>query len=302
MWLTFALVTVEVFVTYARLPWNELYHVTGSGLGGGASRALLFLNFPVALAAIAVLLVLLDRLSSYLDRWLALLAIELCAVMVWPGVVNQGKLDARPINAVPAIGVALAFALTIRGCGRGLVGRFEPRRGDRLRLAASVVLAAFALPWMAVDLGFSFTDLPLLGSLYQTGELRTQPNVPGFHPAVHLGHHHGMYGTLLVLTALLLSRLVPSVANRWLRGLLGAYLALMAFYGLGNIANDFWLEQVVKRGWTLWQVPDVTTPKASVAWLLIVIAAAITWTVLVLPALRQSRRRGQDARSSTATS
>ena len=82
MWLTFALVTVEVFVTYARLPWNELYHVTGSGLGGGASRALLFLNFPVALAAIAVLLVLLDRLSSYLDRWLALLAIELCAVMV----------------------------------------------------------------------------------------------------------------------------------------------------------------------------------------------------------------------------
>ena len=111
-----------------------------------------------------------------------------------------------------------------------------------------------------------------------------------------------MYGTLLVLTALLLSRLVPSVANRWLRGLLGAYLALMAFYGLGNIANDFWLEQVVKRGWTLWQVPDVTTPKASVAWLLIVIAAAITWTVLVLPALRQSRRRGQDARSSTATS
>ena len=87
-----------------------------------------------------------------------------------------------------------------------------------------------------------------------------------------------------------------------LAGLLGAYLALMAFYGLGNIANDFWLEQVVKRGWTLWQVPDVTTPKASVAWLLIVIAAAITWTVLVLPALRQSRRRGQDARSSTATS
>jgi hypothetical protein len=66
----------------------------------------------------------------------------------------------------------------------------------------------------------------------------------------------------------------------------------MFCYGIGDIANDWWLEQVVKRGWTLWEVPDVTTPKASVAWGLIVAAAALLWILLVLPTLR-SPRSGQ---------
>jgi hypothetical protein len=108
--------------------------------------------------------------------------------------------------------------------------------------------------------------VPVLGTIYRTGELRQQPDVTGFHPAVHHGHHHGLDGALLVLTALLLSRLLPAVRARGLRGLLGGYLALMLCYGAGNIASDFWLEQVVKRGWTLWEIPDVTTPKASVTW------------------------------------
>jgi hypothetical protein len=158
-----------------------------------------------------------------------------------------------------------------------------------LRIAIIPVLVALALPWMAADLGFSFEGVPVLGTLYQTGELRTQPNVPGFHPAVHHGHHHGMDGVLLVVTVLLLSRLLPSVRARALRGVLGAYLTLMLCYGIGNIANDFWLEQVVKRGWTLWEVPDVTEPKASVAWAVIVLAAAALWALLVLPTVRRSR-------------
>jgi len=29
---------------------------------------------------------------------------------------------------------------------------------------------------------------------------------------------------------------------------LGAYLALTLCYGAGNVANDFWLEHVLKRG------------------------------------------------------
>ena len=92
VWALYALVTVEILVTYSRLPSNELYNVTGSGIEGGASRALVFLNFPVALVAIAVLLVLLDRLSTGAERGLALLAIVLCAAVFWPGIVNQGKL------------------------------------------------------------------------------------------------------------------------------------------------------------------------------------------------------------------
>jgi hypothetical protein len=74
----------------------------------------------------------------------------------------------------------------------------------------------------------------------------------------------------------------------------------MASYGAGNIANDFWLEQVVKRGWTLWEAPDVTEPRTSVAWAVIVIAAAAVWGLLVGPLVR---RPGLDqaGRSTTAT-
>ncbi len=300
VWALYAVVTVEIFVTYSRLPWNELYHVTGSGIEGGASRALLFLNFPVALAAIAVLLVLLDRTSNGVERALALLGIVLCAAIFWPRIVDQGLLDARPVNAVAAIGVAIAFGLTVRCCRGGLVGKLERRRGDLVRVVIAVVVFAVSLPWMAADLGFSFDGVPVLGTLYQTGELRSQPGVPGFHPAVHHGHHHGMDGFLLVVTALLLSRLLSSIRGRGLRGLFGAYLAVMLCYGIGNIANDSWLEQVVKRGWTLWEVPDVTTPKASVSWGLILVAAAVLWILLVLPTLR-SPRPGQGARETTAT-
>jgi len=298
VWALFAVVTVEVFVTYARSPVSQLYHVTGSGFEAGASRALLFLNFPVALVAIAVLLVLLDGLRGA-PRGLALLAIVLCAAVFWPKIVNQDKLDARPVNAIAAIGVALAFGLTVWTLGSGLVGRLERRRGDYVRIALGVALVALGLPWMAADLGFSFDGVPVLGSIYLTGELRTQPGDPVFHHAVHHGHHHGMDGVLLVATALLLSRLVPAIRARFLRGLAGAYLALLACYGAGNIANDFWLEQVVKRGWTLWEVPDVTTPKASAAWAIIVIAAIVLWVAFVLPLVRQPD--AQEARSTTAT-
>jgi hypothetical protein len=286
VWVLLALVTVEILVTYARLPVDQLYHVTGSGIEGGASRALLFLNFPTALVAIAVVLYLLETAQGG-ERAVAVLALVLCAAVFWPKIVDQAKLDARPANAVAAVGVAIAFGLTIRLVrGPWRIGQVA---GDRVRIALAVLVVVLALPWITADLGFSLDGVPGLGSIYLTGGLRTQPGDPVFHPAVHHGHHHGMDGTLLVLVALILSRLLGAVRRRVLRGVFGAYLALMFCYGVGNIANDAWLEQVVKRGWTLWEVPDVTTPKASTAWALIVIAAATLWGLLVLPGLRRDR-------------
>jgi len=179
------------------------------------------------------------------------------------------------------------------------------RPGDQLRVVVAVAAVALALPWIGADLGLSFDRVPVLGSLYQTGELRAQPGVPrlpltwdepwqlgrrALHTAVHDGHHHGMDGALLVLSVLLVSRLLPSVRGR-LRGLLGAYLALMLCYGAGNLANDFWLEQVVKRGWTEWGIPNVTTPKVSIAWGVIVLSAAALWVTGVWRARRSPARR-----------
>ena len=298
VWGLLAVVTVEILVTYSRIAPVELYHVTGSGIEGGASRALLFLNFPTALVAIGVVLYLLDRTRRGGERGVALLALVLCAAVFWPKIVDQGKLDARPANAIVAVGVALALGLTVWCLRSGGTWRIGHVAGDRIRIALAAVAVVLGLPWTAADLGFSLAGVPVLGSIYLTGELRTQPGDPVLHPAVHHGHHHGMDGVLLVLVALVLSRLLGSMRSRVLTGVLGAYLTLLFCYGVGNIANDFWLEQVVKRGWTLWEVPDVTTPKASVAWALIVIAAATLWGLLLLPGPRGGP---QDARSSTAT-
>ena len=64
VWMIFVVVTAEILVTYSRLPARELYHVSGSGIQGGLSRAVLFTNFPVALVALAVLALVYERLPA----------------------------------------------------------------------------------------------------------------------------------------------------------------------------------------------------------------------------------------------
>jgi hypothetical protein len=265
VWSLFLVDAAAILVTYSRLPARELYHVSGSGLEGGLSRVLVDSNFPAALVAIAILLVLLDRVRRL--RAVAVAGIILCLPVFWPGVVDEANLDARPINAVAAIGVLVALALSLR-CGFG--GWSRGVRGDGFRDVVGAAAVLLALPWLLAELGFFLDGVPLLDREFETGDYRAR----GAEVAVHHGHHHGLDGLLLLLTAILLSRVVPGVRVRGLRLLLAAYLSLMAAYGLANRANDFWTEQIWKRGWTNWQFPDVLQPSLSVGWGLIVVAAA----------------------------
>jgi hypothetical protein len=271
VWALFALVAVAVIVTYARLPARDLYAVTGTGLAAGAGRALVFLNYPTALAALGVLAVVASELSLR-ERFAAAFAAVLCAVVFWPGVVHTNNLDAQWINAAPALGVGSACALTI--------GKPQPlgrAPGDWARVACAAALVLLALPWEAAELGISFGGVPVLGEIFQTNELRHQPGVPGLHPAVHNGFHHGLGGTLLVISALLLSRLLRPGR---IYAVAGGLLALMTAYGLVNIANDAWLEQVVKRGWTDHAIPSVLYPAANWGWAAIVVLAVVIGTGL----------------------
>src|SRR5581483_1092702 len=106
VWLLVAVDLAVTTITYARLPARELYHVSGSGLEGGLSRALVEANFPAALIALAVLLVVAPLLATRL-RVAAAVAAALCLVTVVPGVVDVEDLDARPVNVLPALGVLL---------------------------------------------------------------------------------------------------------------------------------------------------------------------------------------------------
>ena len=179
----FVVVTAEILVTYSRLPARELYHVSGSGIEGGLSRAVLFTNFPVALVALAVLALVYERLPARGYRIAAIVSCALCAVILWPGVVNESDLDARPVNAFAAVGVLLAILLTDVVARAGGLTQRPWRRPDWFRVAIAAGLLFAALPWLAADLGFYLNGVPLLGRIFQSGEfLPERPGLPTFAP------------------------------------------------------------------------------------------------------------------------
>jgi hypothetical protein len=276
VWATWAVAAAAVLVTYARLDPAELYHTSEDGLAGGLGRSLVLVNFPIAVVAVALMLVALSVLSA--RAWL-LAAPAMAACWVVPWVVDQADLDARPANAIPALGVLVALGLTMAATGRAGAG-FEPRlAGDTARLVVAVVVFLVSLPWISAELGFHFP-----GDVFMGEELLRESDGT-LLAAVHLGHHHGTDGALLVLTALLLSRV--RVTQPRLRLALTGYLGLMLGYGAVNCVQDFWFEQVVKRGWTDATIPSALLPGLRPIWGVILVVAAAATAVLL--------RDGRDA-------
>ncbi|MDQ3672453.1 MAG: hypothetical protein M3364_08485 [Actinomycetota bacterium] len=264
VWALFAASTLAVVVTYSRLDTTELYNVSYEGLAGGLGRAVVFLNFPVALVAVALTLLAMAALPR--RAWLvAGPAIALSAVVTVA--VDQDDLDARWINAVPMLGVALALGLTVAATRRAGTSVASRRSGDPLRLVAAAIVFVLSLPWIAAELGF---HLP--GDVFLGEELYAEDEGPAF-AAVHLGHHHGGDGALLVLTALTLSRV--RMPRGGLRVAATSYLGLMLGYGAVNLAQDLWHEQVVKRGWTEVDIPSALLPGVRPIWLVIVVLGAL---------------------------
>jgi hypothetical protein len=266
VWALLALDVVLVFVTYSVLEPAETYNVSRDGLAGGASRALVQLNFPVALFAIPLTLLALAALPR--RAWtIGAPAIGLCVLV--PFVVDPGDLDARPQNVLPALGVGLALALTTTAAR--LAGTaFEPwLSSDSLRVTAAIVVILVSLPWFTAEAGFHFPGDVFLGE-----EPFSEPGNP-LAASVHLGHHHGFAGTLFVLGALLLSRV--RLRTGGVQRAYAALLSLMLVYGAVNVVEDGWYEQVVKRGWTSADIPSALMPGANVIWGLIVVTAATVY-------------------------
>ena len=273
LWLPWAIVLTAVIVTYARVSPEELYHVSGSGITGGLGRGLVLLNFPVALAALPVIGLAGERLrDSRLAVGTAIVATILCLVAAVPGVVDQGDLAWRPVNLLPAIGVGMAIVLGV------VSGLFRDRVPVHRAACVVVVIAlALSLPWLVAEWGYHLDGVPLLGWLFLTGTV-----VDG-HAAVHLGHHHGMDGTLLLLSALPLIPLARRVTGRVLRVVIGSYAGLQIAYGLANAVQDGWGEQVWKRGWVADQIPSMLHPTPGLPWLVILIAAAVFSMLILRP-------------------
>ena len=283
VWALLSVVGIEIFVTYTRIPVRELYHVRSGGLGAGVSRLLAYVGFPVGPIVVAVVGVVVDRVPRRSILIGAAAGVMLAAAVAWPGALDEAGLDAPAARALAAVGVAVGLLLTLsaaRAAGRGSLRPGRP--GDRLRPVVAATFLVGALPWMAADLGLSLDRLPAISMLFQTDALARQPGVSGLHPAVHDGHHHGMDGVLLVLASLMLSRALARMRHRRFRLVLGAYLSFLFVYGAANAIQDFWLEQIVKRGWTDGVLPMMLVPSASVAWVAIVGTAAVGFVAVLL--------------------
>ncbi|HET7856955.1 MAG TPA: hypothetical protein VFL41_10905 [Gaiellaceae bacterium] len=157
--------------------------------------------------------------------------------------------------------------------------------GDPLRVALAAALALAAIPYGFAELGFYAPD-PILADEPTPGEDIT---------AVHLGSHEGMDGALLAVAALALSRLLPWLVGRRLVAAISIALAVLLAYGVANVVQDDWLEQVVKRGWTDWRIPTFVRPQLAPAWALVVAAAIAVESLWFRP----ERRAVERARSQT---
>ena len=270
-WALWSAVLVAMLVTYTRLDPTDLYHVSRDGLTGGLSRTLVALNFPFALIAIALVLVAIDALPNR-AWWIGAPAIVLCALTAVPGVVDDHDLDARWINVVPAIGVALAAGLSIAAVRRSSANVAGRLPLDPVRWIVTIVALVLSVPWILAELGVYgpgwvfIMERPITGS---DGAV---------NPAVHLGHHHGFDGALFVVTVALLSRV--RLRSQRLRTATTLYLSLVFAYGAVNFLQDAWNEQLAKRDWVDHTIPSALDPALEPIWLVILAVAAVTAIVL----------------------
>lgn len=289
LWGVLGAFAVAIFATYTRTPANELYQVRHGGPGEGLKRALAFAGFPagpIALATLPLVLQGLRRRALVLGTAAGALV---ATGVLWPGALDEAGVDAAPARFLTALGVAVVIGLTLRGAR--VPAPAGPRRQpwDRARVAVGGILLFAALPWIGAEMAVSLDRVPLLNGVFLTDVLASQPGVPGLHPAVHDGHHHGMSGILLALAALVLSRMLPLVRATVLRHVTGLYLSFLFVYGCANALQDLWLEQVVKRGLTTAQLPMMLAPSLRPAWAVIVGASIL----LFLAASSLVRRRGR---------
>ena len=166
----------------------------------------------------------------------------------------------------------LALGLTVTATLGAGTGFAAPLRYDRARVAIGVVVLLVSIPWIAAILGFYLPDGIFI---MERPGLEADGTVIA---AVHLGQHHGFVGSLIVGSALLLSR--PRLRAGRLAIATRLYVSLAFAYGAVNLVQDAWNEQLVKRGTVDWEIPSALQPTIAPVWVVVLGLAVVVALVL----------------------
>ena len=105
LWAMWIAVSAATWATNARVPVSELYGFHGAGIVSAAGRVVVLLGWPIALAAIPLMAVSVERFlagphsrrSARVVAVGSIASIGLCATIAWPGA-QQGHAPRREIQ------------------------------------------------------------------------------------------------------------------------------------------------------------------------------------------------------------
>ncbi|MFX1450588.1 MAG: hypothetical protein ACFFCM_07085 [Promethearchaeota archaeon] len=132
------------------------------------------------------------------------------------------------------------------------------QNSDYIRVIVLSVAFFFALPWLFAIHGIFISDISGLNLIFlggQPGILGTNP-FDYIYPSVHLGLHHGTDGYLHISYAIIFSILIFKMKNPVIRNISIFGMGFLASYGLIAYLEDFFHEQIIKRGFIppIWHV------------------------------------------------
>ena len=132
-----------------------------------------------------------------------------------------------------------------------------PPGGHRCVSSLAAAVALVSLPWIAAELGFHLPGDVFLGG----GARRERTSRPP--PRSISATTTGSTGALLVLSALLLSRVLVGASRATCTR---SSSRLMLAYGAVEPRAGLWHEQIVKRGWTDCDIPSRAPPRLKPIW------------------------------------
>ncbi|MFX0085176.1 MAG: hypothetical protein ACFFAU_05850 [Candidatus Hodarchaeota archaeon] len=205
-----------------------------------------------------------------------------------------------PILAVLNLVIALVLLFIAYYLNRKQINLYEYKnmiyKPNALEYAIIVLAIFLSLPWIFAQFGFYISDFPILGLIFWARQETVQNPEPNYPNAVHIGTHHGTEGFLILIYLFItIVWILPTIKNRQVKQILGLVSGVGFSYGVYNWLEDLLTEQVYKRGWMNFKLPNGTSPNFSslesmIVWAWIVFSGVVLFFLYIRFRYRTSEK------------